>query len=500
MDWAVSKNEITRVEMGVQDAYQRGYHDFNFFAGIALPDVCKYPFPDFYIFCWQLLIARDDLTIGVLLRFALGLPRGHAKTTFIKILLSWMIAYNKASFFLVVCATDELAEAIIQDIEAILSSPQMEAIYGAWHANILTGRLDLKRCFYQDRIVTLRARGAESSLRGINIDNKRPEVILCDDMQTKENDDSPVQRLKLLRWALGTLFKTIENSGDRLIIYIGNMYSDDCLLMQFKRNPYWISFITGAILENGEPLWPELHSLESLLESYEHDSSLHQEDIWFAEVMNDPISAATSLVKGEIPIPPQDYVEAIADGAFLTIDPSGFRKTSDDNVIVAHQVKGGKGCVSQIKAGNYNPREVVEIALTMAIEEGATLIAVETVGYQQSLQFWFQHFIKELGIEGIEVVELKPKGRKKESRIRLFVSELETGEYYLLNPAVRSTFLWQAMAYKLGKVDNKDDILDACAYGLDVRNEYWHLVARLDSQNLLGSGTFPSVRADNTPF
>jgi hypothetical protein len=55
--------------------------------------------------------------------------------------------------------------------------------------------------------------------------------------------------------------------------------------------------ITGAILENGEPLWPQLHSIEDLMESYFHDEAMGEADVWFAEVMNDPISRATSFYK-----------------------------------------------------------------------------------------------------------------------------------------------------------------------------------------------------------
>jgi hypothetical protein len=54
------------------------------------------------------------------------------------------------------------------------------------------------------------------------------------------------------------------------------------------------------------------------------------------------------------------------------------------------------------------------------------------------------------------------------------------------------------MKYKIGKKDNKDDILDCVAYGLDVRNQYWHLVS-----NLKSSGKFEmiaGVQVNNTPF
>ena len=58
--------------------------------------------------------------------------------------------------------------------------------------------------------------------------------------------------------------------------------------------------------------------------------------------------------------------------------------------------------------------------------------------------------------------------------------------------------MWQASLYKIGKTDNKDDLLDAIAYGLDIRNEFWHLIKppRLDR---IIEGVC-SVVGNNTPF
>lgn len=103
----------------------------------------------------------------------------------------------------------------------------------------------------------------------------------------------------------------------------------------------------------------------------------------------------------------------------------------------------------------------------------------------------------ELGIKGIEVVPLKPSGRAKEARIRLFVAELYAMNYHIWSSA-RALFIWQALKFKIGKKDNKDDLLDACAYGLDMRTQYWHLIRNLKTE---GRYQLPSaIVEDNTPF
>ena len=182
---------------------------------------------------------------------------------------------------------------------------------------------------------------------------------------------------------------------------------------------------------------------------------------------------------------------------FITIDPAGFRKTSDDNVIVVHYVYGGEGILREFDAGIKDPEQLIIRALELAIAHGASVIGVEETGYQQTLLFWIEKHIKELGIQGIEVVPLKPAGRAKESRIRLLVAELYAANYHIWS-SCRAMFIWQALKFKIGKKDNKDDLLDACAYGLDMRTQYWHLIKNL---HLTTRTRLPAtVVIDNTPF
>jgi hypothetical protein len=496
-------DSLVDVNVQAKAAYDRGYHDINFFAALALPTVFEFALPAFYIAMWQILAKRDKVDIGRILRFALGLPRGHAKTTFIKVLICWLLVYDKATFVLIVCANEQLAEQLLADISDMLGSPNMEAVYGNWTSCLSTDTKELKKAQYHLRPVVLAAKGAGSSLRGLNIKHHRPDLIFCDDMQTRENDESPTESLRLLRWFTATLLKVIAPRGDRLVIYVGNMYSDECILKKLQNNSKWTSLVTGAILENGQPLWPELHSLEALMESYLHDEELGQADIWFAEVMNDPKSASKSLLPNKLPDYP--YEEGIIpDGAFLTIDPAGFKDNSDDNVIAVHHVFDGRGIIAETAQSSTepalnDPEQLILVALKLAVKHGASLIAIEDVGYQSTLQFWVTKYINQLGLTGIHVVPLNPHGRSKEARIRLFIQELYAQNYYL-HHSVRPLFVWQATKYKLGAKKNKDDYLDACSYGLDVRNDPELAMLVINLLHKQQHAVLAHVVGDNTPF
>ena len=83
-----------------EEVYQLAKTDMDFFAGLALPEVYKYAFPDLYLQLWNLVTStfykKRDFS-----RYALGLPRGFAKTLVVKLLILYSILYTPKRFILV---------------------------------------------------------------------------------------------------------------------------------------------------------------------------------------------------------------------------------------------------------------------------------------------------------------------------------------------------------------------------------------------------------------
>jgi len=467
------------MEFTPEQAVEACKTDPNFFSRFSMPEVHEYDIPEFYTEVWFFLLQR---IIGVrdtlhsVFRFALGLPRGHAKTTFSKLLIAYGILFGLFDFVLIVGSSEDRAQDILDDIDGILGSDNVRKVFGDWNSPRAVERdtREVKIRNFLGREVILAAVGAGTALRGINIRNRRPGFILLDDVQTKENDESPAERDRLLRWILATLLKS-RDPKHCFIFYIGNMYSEQCILKQLQNNKMWTTLITGAILADGSALWPQLHPLDNLLEEYEHDSSLGKADIWFAEIMNDPQSVTQSLFPdGNIPDSPYaEDAELEVQASFITVDPAGFRSDSDDNVVVAHKLVEDTPIITEIRAGKWDPETTILEAIDCAIDNRSTYIGIESVAYQQTLKFWMELYLESYGLENnIEVIEIKPGIASKHSRIRAWVSNVLNNNYNVLRSVDRALILWQGIRYRAGKKNNQDDILDGCAFGDYMLNKH----------------------------
>lgn len=489
---AAKQEQLIRVAK--QEAYERGKVDFNFFAGLCAPTIMRTLFPPFYLALFNLVITFNSDPENIL-RFALGLPRGFAKTTFLKILTCWLIVYEKNYYFLIVCATESKALSFIADVDAMLSSPNMEEVYGRWSQAKSVDNAKLKVAHYRGNTIFLQPAGVGTHVRGNNQNMRRPDCIICDDVQSREDAMSEAVNASQKEWFNATLLKAIESYGDhRRIIYLGNMYPGECILEMLRKNSQWVSLITGAILDDSQSLWPELRSIRSLVLEYQHDAENGLSHIWFAEVQNDPLNEQFRLLAK--PIPPSDY-EGLDDfpweGSFLTVDPAGFRKNSDDNVITVHRVYDGIPVAVDIIGGVWNPEETVRNIAAMCIKWDANVVGIESVGYQQSLLFWTNKLLNEDPVlrNKVHVVEVKAGNIAKVARIRDYIHELLSGKAQMTNK-VRQIFSMWAHLYKIGKTNNRDDYLDCPAYQKQMITKYGHLIFQ-PRDPLVALGGLPKV-------
>lgn len=444
--------------------------DLDFFAQVLIPEEATSSFPYFYKTVWAYILQNlHTLAPEEIFRFALGLPRGYAKTVFLKLLVCYLIIHDYGiSFIVIVCATERLAKNFLADVSTMLNNSIISQVYGNWEVALEKDTGEDKRARFNGRLIILVSLSVGTSVRGLSINNKRPHLIICDDAQTKRCDDSDTERAQLKQWLVGTLFKCLTKNEKKAILYVGNMYSQECILYMFSKMEAWISLITGAILADGKVLWKEIQTLEMLLAEYRHDNELGEGATWFAEIQNDPTGAACGLLDlGEV-LP---SCASVADPniypiKFITVDPAGRKVTSDDNVVATHAlVDGEKGLTLVIRNGKWSPDQVIEEIVSQCLEFRVPIVFIESVAYQETLAFWLEKALDARDLK-VKVIPITTGTASKYRRIKAWVKQFVGGKWFIADRESYNAATFQLYKYKTDRTDNVDDILDVLAQGV----------------------------------
>jgi|JI10StandDraft_1071094.scaffolds.fasta_scaffold36703_3 hypothetical protein len=434
----------------------------DFLAGLCMPLVYQYAYPPVFLAVWDWLIeyAHKQRDFS---RLALGLPRGFGKTTLIKLYIVYCILFTKKKFILVLAANDNKAEAIIADVIDMLDEPNIKRTFGDWRVGMTKDSAQIKKFAFRGRTIILAALGSKGSVRGLNLKNERPDIIVFDDIQTREQADSQAESDALFRWLLGSAMKSKSPHGC-LYIFLGNMYpTPHSILRKLKESSTWIKFITGAITEDGESIWEELQPIVQLLMEYKADEEAGHPEIFFSEVLNDEHASSLNTIditkikamEIDLSFPPE--------GKYIIIDPATNKPGANDTAIGLVYVYSGKPLLVKLEAGVYSPLEAIKKAIIMATPEGCKAIFVESAAYQYTFLFWFNFILEQLGIIGIDLLELHNRGIPKNTRIKEGYKKLvakDIGVTSDIRPRVVSQFSdWNPL-----KTNNKDDILDIIGY------------------------------------
>lgn len=457
--------------------------DLNVFGSVVAPEQVIYTFPDFYTFLFLKIITALN-GVRDFSKFAIGLPRGHAKTFVIKLILVYTILFTKKKYILVIAATLPKAENIIADVFDMLMSENISKLFGDVTRTIEKNTQNLKRFAFNGRYVILEAAGQGTAIRGSNQKLVRPDVILFDDAQTRESAKSIVESKEYHSWFSGDAMKAKSQLGCTFI-YIGNMYKDleiepgsgihCCMLRNLARDPNWLSMIVGAILQDGTALWEELVPIDQLLAEYESDKLLGQEAVFMAEVLNDPRGVPANGFNPAKVVAFEITPDLIHQGNFIVIDPSTSKATPDQTVIGYHEIYDDKVVLVEMIVGKFTGPEQAHQAISLALKHQCTLIVPESVAYQHTLGEWIQYTAEQRGVFGIVVEPSAHRGQSKNSVILRWLESVMKGEYWF-TAATKSLGVAQALLFDPTKTNNVDDIIDMGAMAMNVALTKRHLM------------------------
>lgn len=489
--------EVTFENFDAEQSRKLAEGNVNFLGGLAMPTIFKYFFPPILLAIWDLLKQLVHEARGFP-QVALGIPRSHGKTTLIKLFILYCILFTNRKFILIVCSTATHAENIIADVFDFLEEPNIKILFGDWKLGMEKNTNELKKFGFRSRSIIVAGLGVGGSIRGLNIKNDRPDVILFEDIQTKEASESKTVSDGIERWMYGTAMKA-KSPHRCLIIFCGNMYpGPNSILKKLKDNPKWTSFTTGAILADGTALWEELRPLQDLITELDNDIESGHPEIFFSEVLNDTevgVNSTTDLALiREWKWSDQD----IPQGKCIIIDPSPNKTGGDDCAIGYMEVFDGSPGLRDVIEENLSPGNTIRKALLMGLRTGARLIVVEGTAYQSSLMYWFGEISTQLGLEGFFFVDIYPGNHSKNSRIGTMLKSLTAGEMYV-HPSVLNRVTHQIVNWQPLRRTNVDGILDILTYMQPALDIYGHMMLT-DEHNLVSDDGLGKVQEFNSAF
>lgn len=245
--------------------YRRAATDLEYFGRYYLPHYFSLPSPAFHreldaLWRERVMDGLDPVceTAQILsktgTRTAIAAPRGHAKSTVMSLKNALHAAlYGYKRYILLISDTEAQAVGFLDAIKTELE--ENERIVRDFGEQ--TGKKTWKTSsILLSNGCRIDAVGSGQKLRGRRNYERRPDLILCDDIENDEGVRTLEQRDKLAAW----FYKAVCKSGDRYtdLLMIGTVLHHDALLSRVLKNAGFLSCTYRAVLSDApSPLWDE---------------------------------------------------------------------------------------------------------------------------------------------------------------------------------------------------------------------------------------------------
>jgi len=227
-------------------------------------------------------------------------PRGFSKSTVISKLFSIHRTIYKIKRFIVLISENfDIANSYLEFIKKEFETNQMlHQDFGT--LRIATNRQVSQKWKTGDIItsngVSLSARGFGQRIRGMTSLGFRPDLIIIDDPESKNNTVTKEQMIKNLRKTLNAeILPAIKVAGKVIgdVVITGNYIKPGCMVHKISRNPEWKRIMFSALDKNGKSIWEDkipTAYLEAKRTSFE---AVGDYETFWLEYQNDPKRASS---------------------------------------------------------------------------------------------------------------------------------------------------------------------------------------------------------------
>lgn len=186
--------------------------------------------PECHMEWWALCCSKERYV-------AIAAPRRHAKTTAITTTYTLAnLLFRERSYAIIVSDTVTQAIQFLGEIKRELNTnEQLRSLFKV--KEFIKDADDDFICVCEDGYMfRVQAKGSEQKVRGLKWNNKRPDLIICDDLENDEIVMNKERREKFRNWFYSALLPCISYNG--LVRYVGTILHTDSLLERLMPKLY----------------------------------------------------------------------------------------------------------------------------------------------------------------------------------------------------------------------------------------------------------------------
>lgn len=457
-----------QTEIDIIEAVQLGAEDGGFYSHFFFSKAFRQASPVCHDVIWTSLDKPDSRFVNV------EMWRGGAKTTLLRTFTSRRIAYGLSKTILFVGKTKDHA---VRSIEWLMRAVEFNSLW-AQTFQLRAGKKwtseEIEIIQGVDNIVIrVIALGITGSVRGINVDDYRPDLIVVDDPLDEENTNTAEQREKISNLFFGALQNSLAPSSEAPLakmVLLNTPLNGEDLGQICAKDPQWDSHNFSCFDENGDSRWAARWSTKELMDDKASFLGRNQGHLWFREMECKITAAALSAFRAEW----LEFWEVTPDQMYviISIDPTPPPKEGskpnaklDDAVIMATGFYGGNiYLLDYYAAKSPNPMEFINEIFHMVRRWKPRKVGVETVLFQRVLSFFLR---QQMQIQNtyFMIAEVEDR-RKKDTRIRQAITNRASNHQVYVHRS-HTEFIAQYTAYPNV---NHDDYLDAFAIALTLMN------------------------------
>lgn len=420
----------------LQEIVELGATDSELFNRFFFPKTFRQESPQFHREM-DLLLDSHDRNVNLIVF------RGGAKTTKVRSYIAKRVAYNISKTILVIGKSQAHAQRSLRWLRKQIEKNKLYAdtfqlkVGDKWtdeEMNIIHGVDDDK--------IWLVALGITGSVRGLNFDDYRPDLIICDDIIDDENAATLEQRTKIENLILGSVKESLapasESPEAKMVILQTPLDFDDFSQkalkdIEFKSVvfPCWTTETKDLPLEFRRSAWEARWSTSTLQAEYRAAVARNKLSVFTREKECRLITPETADFRSEWlnyfgegeaepePNPDELWIE-------IAIDPvpppsekqikQGLAKKDFESFAVVGR-KGGKYFVLEtVSNRGHEPNWTVITFFELCLRWRPKKVTVEAVAYQRTLLWLLKEAMKTRG--RYWVIEPFTDKRDKNSRIK----------------------------------------------------------------------------------